>query len=163
MGDNLQTNKDTNKDVFSNVNTNVNKMTLNKNSSNSLKVTDDIKKLNKTSSFVSETSSKSVKSTKSTKSSKSTKSEKSKDKSKKRSKVKNMLRLFEKRIGHSSKKEKNDDVSFSLSDTEIEDTQILNENVTEKDINSNKKQRCPNCQKEFFRWMYMRTFGCERK
>jgi len=139
MGDNLQTNKDTNKDVFSNVNTNVNKMTLNKNSSNSLKVTDDIKKLNKTSSFVSETSSKSVKSTKSTKSSKSTKSEKSKDKSKKRSKVKNMLRLFEKRIGHSSKKEKNDDVSFSLSDTEIEDTQILNENVTEKDINSNKE------------------------
>jgi len=138
MGDNLQTNSDTSKNVFSNVNNNVNK-TLNKNSSNSLTVTDDIKKLNKTSSFVSETSTKSIK---------STKSEKSKEKSKKRSKVKNILKLFEKRIAHSSKKEKNDDVSFSLSDTEIEDTQILNENITEKDINNKENSVEHNEEKE---------------
>jgi len=135
MGDNIHTNLNLENNVSSssinvNNNNNVNKTTLYKTSSNSLSVSNELKSLNKTPSFVSEVS---------TKSSKSTKSEKGKDKTKKKSKVKDILKKFEKRIIHNSnKKEKYDDASFSLSDTELDDS---HNEVTENNIINNSENK----------------------
>jgi len=108
MSDNIQTNLDTIKgDSSSNTDVNniVNKMTLNKSTSSSLSVKDEIKKLNKTPSFSSEASSKSNNSI-----------------------VKNMLKFFEKpKIDDNSKNER--------SDMRNKDTQSINENITENDNN----------------------------